>query len=298
MGSVRGPEAEAIEPRGRITVHDLGLWDDAHIEPLSRIVQLCRNAGAAMAVQLAHAGRKAFTPAQGVGPQQPVGPSAIPQDEGWVVPEALSAEEIGTIINAFRAAARRALEAGFAAAEIHGAHGYLLHEFLSPLSNQRADEYGGSLANRARLLLQVVDAVRALWPAERPLLVRLSATDWAPGGLTIEDTVQVARWLKEHGVDLVDCSSGGLLPTAPPSLGPGYQVPLAEQVRREAGIPTIAVGLISTPELAAEIIHNERADAVALGRELLRHPYWPLHAAHALHEEIAWPEQYIRARLG
>ncbi len=290
-------EATAVEPRGRISINDLGLWDEAQIEPLARIVRFCHQQGAAIAPQLAHAGRKAFSPEQGVGPQMPVAPSAIAADEGWVVPQELAAAQIDQIVGAFRNAAVRAGRAGYDAIEIHAAHGYLLHEFLSPLSSRRSDEYGGTLENRARALLRVVDAIREVWPAEKPLIVRVSATDWAAGGLTVEETVQVARWLKDHGVDLVDCSSGGILPTPPPHIGPGYQVPFAAQVRREAGIPTAAVGLITGPELAEVIVANERADVVALGRELLRNPYWPLHAARALGSEITWPWQYERARM-
>ncbi len=290
-------EATAVEPRGRISVNDLGLWDDRQMEALAPIARFCRGQGAAIAPQLAHAGRKAFSPKQGVGPQTPVAPSAIPADEGWVEPQALSVAQIDEVVAAFRAAAQRARQAGFDAVEVHAAHGYLLHEFLSPLSNRRTDDYGGPLENRARLLLRVVDAIREVLPPDRPLLVRVSATDWTPQGLTIEDTVQVARWLKAHGVDLVHCSSGGILPTPPPRVGPGYQVPFAARVRREAEIPTMAVGLITTPELAEEIVSNGQADMVALGRELLRSPYWPLHAAHTLKHDVTWPWQYERAQL-
>ncbi len=290
-------EATAVEPRGRISVHDLGLWEEAQIEPLARLVRFCREQGAAIAPQLAHAGRKAFSPEQGVGPQTPVAPSAIPADEGWVMPQALSEGQIEEVVAAFRSAAMRAGRVGFDGIEVHAAHGYLLHEFLSPLSNRREDAYGGPLQNRARLLLRVADAIREVWPAEKPILVRVSATDWAPGGLTAADTVQVGRWLKDHGVDLVDCSSGGLLPTPPPYIGAGYQVPFAAQVRREAAIATGAVGLITTPELAEEIVGNERADVVILGRELLRNPFWPLHAAHTLKQEVTWPWQYERAKM-
>ena len=289
-------EATAVEERGRISVHDLGLWDERQLEPLARIVRFCHEQGAAIAPQLAHAGRKAFSPERGVGPQMAVAPSAVPAEEGWVVPQALTTAQIDEIVTAFGAAARRAGQVGFDAIEVHAAHGYLLHEFLSPLANRREDAYGGPLENRARALLRVVDAIREVWPEEKPLLVRLSATDWAAGGLTIEDTVQVATWLKAHGVDLADCSSGGILPTPPPSIGPGYQVPFAATVRREAQIPTVAVGLITTPELAEEIVSNGRADMVALGRELLRDPCWPLHAAHALGQEVAWPWQYEPAK--
>ena len=288
-------EATAVEARGRISQNDLGLWDDAHIAPLSRIVRLCQAEGAAMCSQLAHAGRKAFSPQRGTGPAVPVAPSAVPHDADWVTPHALTLAEVDAVVSAFRAAAQRALAAGFDAVEIHSAHGYLLHEFLSPISNQRTDEYGGPLENRARMLLRVVDAIRAVWPEQRPLLVRLSATDWVEGGLTVDDQVQVARWLKAHGVDMVDCSSGGISSFAPPA-GPGYQVPFAEKIRREADIATMAVGLITAPEMAEEIVRNGRADVVALGRELLRHPYWPLDAARALGQDLAWPKQYARAK--
>jgi 2,4-dienoyl-CoA reductase-like NADH-dependent reductase (Old Yellow Enzyme family) len=290
-------EATAVEGRGRISQADLGLWVDDQIPPLARIARLCQEQGAAIGVQLAHAGRKAWSPQRGIGPTVPVAPSAIPQDDDWARPRALKTGEVDEIVNAFSSAARRAQDVGFDVVEIHAAHGYLLHEFLSPLSNQRADDYGGSLENRARLLLRVVDAVRAVWPAKKPLLVRVSATDWAEGGLTVEDQVQVARWLKAHEVDVVDCSSGGITPAAPPNLTPGYQVPLATQIRREAGIATAAVGLITTPQLADEIVREGRADLVALGRELLRHPHWPLDAAAALGEEFGWPRQYERAKL-
>ena len=288
--------ATAVEARGRISTHDLGLWDDAQIEPLARIVCLCRDQGAAMCVQLAHAGRKAWSDQLGLGPATPIAPSAIPHDDDWAVPHALESHEINEIVAAFRAAAQRASLAGFDAIEIHAAHGYLLHEFLSPLSNQRTDEYGGTLQNRGRLLLRVVDAVRTVWPERLPLLVRVSATDWVEGGLTIDDMVQVAGWLKAHGVDVVDCSSGGISSASPARIGPGYQIPFAERIRREASISTMTVGLITTAELADEIVRNGRADLVALGRELLRHPHWPLDAAHTLGQDIAWPRQYRLAK--
>ena len=288
-------EATAVQPHGRISANDLGLWDDAQIESLARIVRLCKAQGATMATQLAHAGRKAWSAHKGKGAATPVGPSALAFDADWVVPHVLSPSEIDEVVNAFRSAAQRALAVGFDAIEIHSAHGYLLHEFLSPLSNHRTDEYVGSLQNRARLLLRVVDAVRGIVPASFPVIVRLSCTDWVEGGLTIVDQVQVARWLKEHGVDLVDCSSGGNAPVPPP-VGPGYHVPFAEKIRREANIPTIAVGLISHPEMAEEIVHNGRADIVALGRELLRNPHWALDAARVLGVDLAWPKQYQRAK--
>jgi NADPH2 dehydrogenase len=288
-------EATAVESRGRISPNDLGLWNDAQIEPLARIVRVCQSQGALVCSQLAHAGRKAWSATHGVGPWLPVAPSAIPFDADWVAPQELADAEVDAIVAAFRAAAQRALSVGFDAIELHGAHGYLLHEFLSPISNHRAGEYGGSLEHRAQMLLRVVDAVRSAWPERKPLLVRLSCTDWIEGGLTIDDQVQVARWLKAHGVDMVDCSSGGISPFVP-TAGPGYQVPFAERIRREAGIATMSVGLITTPEMAEEIVRNGRADVVTLGRELLRHPYWPLDAARALGHDVAWPKQYLRAK--
>ena len=288
-------EATAVEARGRISTNDLGLWDDAQIEPLSRIVRLCKAQGAVLCSQLAHAGRKAWTPTKGAGPSPAVAPSAIPFDADWTAPHELAPVELDGIVAAYRAAALRALRAGFEAIEVHAAHGYFLHEFLSPISNHRTDQYGGLLENRVRMLLRVVDAVREVLPESQPLSVRLSCTDWIEGGLTIEDQVQVARWLKAHGVDLVDCSSGGSTPQLPP-VGPGYQVPFAEKIRREAGIATMTVGLITTPEMAEEIVRNGRADLVAMGRELLRNPYWPLQAARALGHDIAWPKQYLRAK--
>lgn len=289
-------EATAVEPRGRISQNDLGLWNDGQIEPLARIVRLVQEEGAAAGVQLAHAGRKAWSADKGHGPEQPVAPSALPFDAGWQTPEALTTTSMGHIVAAWQAAAERAAEANFDVVEIHAAHGYLNHQFLSPLSNQRGDAYGGSLDNRMRFLLRVVDAVRASWPEDKPLFVRVSATDWVDGGLTPEETVIVARELEARGVDLIDCSSGGSAPTVPPAIGPGYQIPFADKVRREAEVPTAAVGLITTAELADEVVRSGRADLVALGRELLRRPYWPLQAARELGHEMAWPSQYRRAR--
>jgi 2,4-dienoyl-CoA reductase-like NADH-dependent reductase (Old Yellow Enzyme family) len=226
----------------------------------------------------------------------PVSASPIPFDADWVTPQELDRDAIETIVASFSDATQRAQAAGFDAVEIHGAHGYLIHEFLSPLSNQRRDHYGGSLNNRMRLLLRVVDAVRAAWPEEKPLLVRLSCTDWVDGGLTVDDILRVAQALKDHHVDLIDCSTGGNAAHQTIPLGPGYQVAFAAQIRREIGIATGAVGLISTPELANEIIHNERADVVILGRELLRDPHWALHAARHMGVDVAWPTPYLRAK--
>jgi len=287
-------EATAVESRGRITTSDLGLWNDRHIKPLAQIVAMCHEHGAAVGVQLAHAGRKAWSDDRGHGPEQSVAPSAIAFDEGWLVPHALSEEEIQEVISAFRLATERARYAGFDVVELHAAHGYLINQFLSPLANCRQDSYGGSLENRLRFLRRVIEATREVWE-DRPLFVRVSATDYVPGGIDLNEMVLIARALREAGVDLVDVSSGGITPLQPPSW-PGYQVPFAERIRREAGIRTAAVGLITSPEMAEEIVANGRADIVALGRELLRNPYWPLQAAQALGANITWPRQYQRAR--
>ncbi|HEV2655080.1 MAG TPA: NADH:flavin oxidoreductase/NADH oxidase [Ktedonobacteraceae bacterium] len=298
-------EAAAVEARGRISPQDLGIYRDEHIEMLARITAFIREQGAVAGIQLAHAGRKGstFRPWSGKGEVTPtdggwqtIGPSAERFSAHYPQPKELTREEIAEIVRAFQVAAQRALKAGFQVIEIHGAHGYLLHEFLSPLSNFRTDEYGGSLTNRMHLLLEVVDATRAVWPQELPLFVRLSASDWTEGGLTIEDTVEVARALKQHGVDLVDASSGGNVATAQIPLKPGYQVPFAEQVRRETGIASGAVGLITHPGQANEIVSDGKADLIFLARELLRDPYWPLHAASALHYDVAWLPQYERAK--
>lgn len=298
-------EATAVEARGRISPQDLGIYADEHIEPLTRITRFIKEQGAVPAMQLAHAGRKAscYRPWSGKGELadtdgrwQTVGPSTLRFSDNYPLPHALTQAELQEIVASFRAAAQRALAAGFEMVEIHGAHGYLIHEFLSPLSNQREDEYGGSLTNRMRLLQEVVVAIRQVWPAALPLLVRLSATDWTEHGLTIQDTVEIAKMLKEQGVDLIDVSSGGNALAQIP-LAPGYQVPFAEQVRREADIPTAAVGLITEPEQANAIIAQGEADVVALARELLRHPHWPYAAAHALHQDVPWVHQYERAKL-
>jgi 2,4-dienoyl-CoA reductase-like NADH-dependent reductase (Old Yellow Enzyme family) len=298
-------EATAVEPRGRISPADLGLWDDGQVEPLARIVRFVEAHGAVAALQLAHAGRKASVrpPWDGGGPLPasergwtPVAPSAIPFAEGHPVPLALDAEGLGAIVRAFGAAARRARAAGFRALEVHAAHGYLLHEFLSPLSNRREDDYGGSFENRTRLVREVVESVRGEWPDALPLLVRISATDWAPGGWEPEQSVRLARALGPLGVDLVDVSSGGLVATAQVPAGPGYQSGFAERVRREAGVPTGTVGLVTSPEQADHVIRSGQADVVLLGRELLRDPHFPLRAAKALGHDGPWPRQYLRAR--
>jgi 2,4-dienoyl-CoA reductase-like NADH-dependent reductase (Old Yellow Enzyme family) len=298
-------EATAVEPAGRITFGDLGLWSDAHIEPLRRIVAFLKSQGAVPAIQLAHAGRKASCelPWNGglpIAPGQPngwqvVAPSAIPFRDGDPVPHALSPTEIEALINAFAAATRRALAAGFEVIEIHGAHGYLINEFLSPIANLRQDEYGGSFENRTRFLREITQAVRAEMPDHLPLFLRISATDWVEGGWTIEDSVQLARLVQPLGVDLIDTSSGGNALHAKIPVGPGYQVPLAAQIRRDAKILTGAVGMITEPQQAEDILNAGQADLILIARELLRDPYFPMRAAQALGAPLAVPNQYLRA---
>ena len=296
-------EATAVTPEGRISPQDLGIWSDAHVEGLARIARFVRSQGSAAGVQLAHAGRKGSTPApwhgEGTvaaadGGWEPVAPTSQPFDAGYPVPRALDADGVAAVVQAFADAARRTREAGFDVVEIHAAHGYLLHEFLSPLTNTRADAYGGSFDNRIRLCLEVVDAVRRVWPDRLPVWVRISATDWVEGGWDGEQSVELARRLAARGVDLIDCSSGGLV-KAPIPVGPGYQVPFAARVRREAGIASGAVGLITTPHQADEIVRREEADVVLLARQFLRDPYFAAHAADALDQPFAWPVQYGRA---
>lgn len=302
-------EATAVAPEGRITPGDLGLWDGRHAEKLKEIARFIQAQGATPGIQLAHAGRKASTrrPWEGGGPILPhepggwqtVAPSPLPFADGYPEPHALSVDEIGSIVAAFAAAARRAVEAGFQIVEVHGAHGYLIHQFLSPVSNQRTDAYGGPFERRIRLLIEVVEAVRAVLPDDLPLFVRLSATDWLPeGGWDLDQTVELAKLLAERGVDLIDTSSGGNVPDAQIPVGPGYQVPFAERIREEAGIATGAVGLITEAEQAEAILAEGKADLVLLGRELLRDPHWPLRAAKELGASLSyWPVQYLRARL-
>lgn len=298
-------EATAVSPEGRISPGDLGLWNGVQAEALARIVRFIGEQGGVAGVQLGHAGRKASTapPWQGggyleveEGGWRPLrAPSPIPFREGAPVPEPLSREGIAAVVKAFADATERAERGGFRVVEIHAAHGYLLHEFLSPISNQRTDEYGGSFENRTRLVREVASAVRAVWSEELPLLVRISATDWVEGGWDIEQSVELARQLKPLGVDLIDCSSGGIVPGAKIPVGPGYQVEFAARIRREAGIATAAVGLIRDARQADEIVRREEADMVFLARQLLRDPYWPLHSARALDVPAKWPVQYERA---
>ena len=297
-------EAIAVLPEGRISPQDLGIWKDAHIEMLSRIARFVREQGALMGVQLAHAGRKGSTyrPWSGSGAipvseggWMPLAPSAIPFDPSYAMPVAMDEAAVQATIRAFADAARRALAAGMQVIEIHSAHGYLLHEFLSPLSNHRTDSYGGSFENRTRLLREVVSAVRGVWPENLPVFVRISATDWAEGGWDLPQSIELARLLAPLGVDLIDCSSGGLIPNAKIPVGPGYQVPFSEAVRHEAKVLTGAVGMITSPQQADSILREGKADVVFLAREMLRDPYFPLRAARELGQSIAWPAQYLRA---
>ncbi len=306
-------EATAVSPEGRISPYDLGLWNDAQTEAFRRITAFLKSQGTVAGIQIAHAGRKASTertwvdrggpiaPGQGHG-WEPVGPSPLPFDEGFATPSALSVEQIRELVARFGATARRALDAGFEVAEIHGAHGYLINQFLSPFSNRRTDHYGGSYENRTRFALEVVDAVRAVWPDELPVFFRISATDWLTEddsddreGWTADETVRFARDLKEHGVDLLDTSTGGNAPDAKIATGPGYQVPFAERVKKEAGLAVGTVGLITEARQAEKIIADGQADAVLLGRELLRTPSFAQHAARELGAAVRVPEQYHRA---
>ena len=298
-------EAAAVSPEGRISPQDAGIWSDEQARAWARVVDFLHARGSRAGVQLAHAGRKASTyrpfeaAARGSVPAaeggwETVAPSAVAFD-GYAEPRALDAEGLRRVVLDFAEAARRADEAGFDVVEVHAAHGYLLHEFLSPLSNRREDSYGGDLAGRARLLLEVVDAVRAAWPQGKPVVVRVSATDWTEDGLQLEEVVQVAAWLREHGVDLVDVSTGGNSPSARIPVAPGYQVPHAEAVRRGADVATGAVGMITDPAQAAQVVAQGQADVVLLARELLRDPRWPQRAARELGVELPLPPQYARA---
>jgi 2,4-dienoyl-CoA reductase-like NADH-dependent reductase (Old Yellow Enzyme family) len=297
-------EATAVTPEGRISPQDLGIWKDDHIEFLTRITKFIRSQGAVPGIQLAHAGRKGSTvrPWEGAravpisdGGWKPVAPSAIPFADAYAVPEALDEAGIRNVVQAFADAARRACDAGFGIIEIHSAHGYLLHEFLSPLSNKRADSYGGSFENRTRLLREVIGAIRRVWPEDCALFVRISATDWIEGGWDLDQSVELTKRIGPLGVDLVDCSSGGILPGAKIPTGPGYQVPFAERIRSETGTPTGAVGMISTPAQADAILREGKADLIIMARELLRKPYWALDAARELGFPVSWPVQYLRA---
>jgi 2,4-dienoyl-CoA reductase-like NADH-dependent reductase (Old Yellow Enzyme family) len=300
-------EASAVTEEGRISPQDLGIWKDEHVEMLARIVRFLNAQGAVPGMQLAHAGRKASTqqpwkgsrvlaPGEDGGFRPILAPSPIPFRPEDPVPTELDAKGIARIVQAFGDAAARALQAGFRVLEIHSAHGYLLHEFLSPLSNRRTDAYGGSFENRTRALLEVTRAVRGRWPSSLPLFVRISATDWADGGWDVEQSAELARRLKSEGVDLIDCSSGGLVPGVKIPLGPGYQTPFAARIRREASVRTGAVGLVRSADQAEHILRTEQADCVIIARQFLREPYWPLSAARQLGVQVRWPPQYERAR--
>jgi 2,4-dienoyl-CoA reductase-like NADH-dependent reductase (Old Yellow Enzyme family) len=297
-------EAAAVSADGRISPRDLGIWDDAHVDGLARITRFIREQGSVAGIQLAHAGRKASTspPWEGIkgippdsGGWTPVAPTGAPFSSTAALPRALAIGEIPEVVDAFRRAAVRALRAGFQVVELHAAHGYLIQEFLSPLVNTRTDAYGGSFDARIRLCLEVATAIRSVWPESLPFFVRISSTDWKEDGWEIEQSVALAKRLRPLGVDLIDCSAGGAVPDVTIPVGPGYQVPFAERIRREAAIPTAAVGLITEPQQADAIVRNGQADCVFLARELLRDPYWPMHAAQALGHVVPWPVQYLRA---
>jgi 2,4-dienoyl-CoA reductase-like NADH-dependent reductase (Old Yellow Enzyme family) len=298
-------EATAVLPEARISPQDLGIWSEAHIEPLARIALFIHSQGSVAGIQIAHAGRKASTarPWDGAGKlteqeggwNDIVAPSAVAFAPNYPMPAAVTVERIASIVDAFGKAAQRALDAGFRVLEIHSAHGYFLHEFLSPLSNHRSDQYGGSFENRTRIVREVVNRVRQYWPERLPLLIRISATDWVEGGWNTDQAVELARSLRTLGVDLVDCSSGGNIADAKIPMAPGYQVPFAERIRRDAGILTGAVGMITEAQQADDIIRRGQADIILLAREMLRDPYWPLHAAAQLGKQISWPAQYLRA---
>ncbi len=298
-------EAAAVVPEGRISPQDLGIWSDAHAEALARIVLFLSEQGGVAGIQLAHAGRKASTyrpwegrtavPEEQGGWKNVMAPSAIPFADNYPAPVALTEAGIQAVVEAFAKAARRACTAGFRVVEIHAAHGYLLHQFLSPLSNHRQDRYGGSFDNRIRLLCEVVTAIRHVWPEQNPLFVRISATDWAEGGWDVDQSVELVRRLAPLGVDLIDCSSSGTLPHVKIPVGPGYQTAFAERIRRETSVRTGAVGLITSPAQADHILRSGQADMVFLARELLRDPYWPMHAARELGQPTSWPVQYLRA---
>jgi 2,4-dienoyl-CoA reductase-like NADH-dependent reductase (Old Yellow Enzyme family) len=298
-------EATAVTSEGRITYGDMGLWKDEHIEKLQQITAFIHAQGSVAGIQLAHAGRKASCEKPWLGGQQihagenhwqTVAPSAIPFRPGDEAPRALTVTEIDQVVDAFKQAALRAKRAGFNVIEVHAAHGYLINQFLSPLSNKRTDEYGGSFENRIRFLLRIIDEVKTVWPPALPLFVRISASDWMEGGWTIEDSVRLTRLLKDKGVDCIDASSGGSSPEAKIPAGPGYQVPFAEAIRKQTGMLTAAVGIIVEAKQAEEILQQGQADLIVMAREHLRDPYFALHAAKALGEDIAWPVQYERAK--
>lgn len=299
-------EATAVSPEGRISADDLGIWNDAHIDRLAQIASFIKAQHAVAGIQLAHAGRKASTrspwkggrqvPAEEAGGWQTVAPSAIPFNNDDRNPAALDAAGLQKVVLDFKSAAQRAVKAGFNLIELHAAHGYLIHQFLSPLSNKRTDQYGGSFENRIRLLLEIIASVQNVWPGTLPLWVRISATDWAEGGWNIEESVKLSGVLKQKGIDLVDVSSGGLLPNVQIPVAPAYQTPFASRIRKETAMPTGTVGLITDAQQAESILQNEDADLIVMAREFLRDPYFPIHAAAQLGDDIGWPVQYMRAK--
>jgi 2,4-dienoyl-CoA reductase-like NADH-dependent reductase (Old Yellow Enzyme family) len=298
-------EATAVTADGRISYGDLGIWKDVHIEPLQRITRFIETNGAVPGIQLAHAGRKASADLpwngggqikEGKGHWQTVAPSAIPFHETDIPPREMSIAEIEAMVQAFKDAAARALKAGYKVLEIHAAHGYLINEFLSPLTNQRTDVFGGSFENRCRFLLQIIDAIQTVWPSTLPVFVRISASDWATGGWTIEDSVKLAALLQGKDIDLIDCSSGGAVPDAKITAAPGYQVPFAAAVKKQTGMLTGAVGIITHAQQAEDILQQQQADLIIIAREFLRDPYFALHAAKQLGDDIEWPKQYARAK--
>jgi 2,4-dienoyl-CoA reductase-like NADH-dependent reductase (Old Yellow Enzyme family) len=299
-------EATGVSPEGRISPYDAGIWDTKHVEAFKPIVNFCKSSGSAIGIQLAHAGRKASTNAPwfgenplkpGSGAWQTVAPSPLPFNESYSTPREMNESDIKKVIADFTKGAKNANECGFDVIEIHAAHGYLINEFLSPLSNHRNDNYGRSPENRSRLLLEIIESIKKVWPENKPIFVRISAVDWVEGGFGLKDSVILAKMLKEAGVSLIDCSSGGVSPKAKMKVYHGYQLEFAKEIRQKADIPVSAVGLITTPEFADFIVSSETADMVAMGRELLRNPYWPLHAAFKLGIDIEWPNQYRRAKL-
>ena len=300
-------EATGVSPEGRISPYDAGIWNEKQVDAFSPLVKFCKSCGSVMGIQLAHAGRKASTNApwlgdnplkQDEGGWQVLGPSSIPFNEDYPVPKEMDENDIKKVIKDFANGAKNADKAGFDLIEIHAAHGYLINEFLSPLSNKRKDKYGGSIENRARLLLEVLEAIKSEgWPKNKPVFVRISAVDWVEGGFDIESAVVLAKMLKEAGVSLIDCSSGGIAPNAKMNIYYGYQLGFAKEIREKAGIAVSGVGLITKPEFADFILSSGTADMVEMGRELLRNPYWPLMAAHKLGVDIEWPKQYLRARF-
>ncbi len=298
-------EATAVSPEGRISPDDAGIWNEKQAEAYKKITAFIASQNSVPGIQLAHAGRKAstYSPWKGSGEVKPgdggwqtLAPVALPYADNYPKPKEMSKDQIRAVVEQFQNAAERSIRAGFKVIEIHMAHGYLIHEFLSPLSNRRNDEYGGSLENRCRLALEITSTIRKSIPETYPVFARISSTDWSKDGWDLEQSIQLVKWLKEAGIDLIDCSSGGNVHSAVIPAGPGYQIPFAEKIKRDAGIRTAAIGFITSPEQAEQIVRTDQADIVLLAREMLRNPYWPLYAAKQLKAEIEWPKQYSRAK--